>query len=951
MIEQIVTTNETTHSSSIVEAFAPGQKLGESRFTLKEKIFTSDIGVVWLADDSESGKEISLLFLPDSLLEDARALDDLRGQVKQNRQLIHPRVLRTHDFIEEPGWAAISSDAVEAETFASLLAKKDNGCFNVSEIKPRVTVICQTLDEAHRANLLHRDLSPNNILLTKTGDILIANFGISRIILDALDRARTGEKGGGHLAYVSPQQLDGEHPARWDDVYSLGMLIYVLLTGKSPFSPDDIVTQIRKSVPASITSRREELGIKGEPVPENWEKVVAACLSKHTPQRPKSAREVGVKLGAEITVLQTAVVPPAIQATPPPDLKKAAPERKESTPERREVVPDPNEELVEDILWKKAETQAVRPAPRVNPASPFAHLLEKIPEEPKERKFPVGKAVAAGLGCLIILLLLFVNKHGKPVQKTAVASPSPTQSVIQQNATPAVVKQPVATPQPVKPAPTGQVDTAKTPLPTASATPPAATQKVEEARKVYDRMKQERDAKAKLQQTTESDAALAQKALDAKLEAAATLKKATDDAATTRKQLEDAQAKAAADSDAAQKAAAEKTRIADEAKKATDQVINQIKDQQTALQKADAELPALQKDAADKQKAAADAVNAAKDAEAQLQLQELAVKEAESDAAPQNVLPEKANQAEPVPTAQPGMMSIGLTPIAPESTPNPIATAEQQMVDQIAKQKQPQPETTPFVSSVPVTYVPNPKSKIDKKMENSLGMKFAPVGDVLFCIWPTRLQDFQAFVDATGFKGNAWSQPGFKQGPDHPVVNVTWQDAIAFCKWLTDKEQKAGLLAPNQIYRLPTDLEWSKAVGLPDETGKTPEMRDMDVTDVYPWGKQWPPPQGAGNYTGEETGSDVAIKGYDDGYAWTSPVGSFNINKYGLYDMGGNVWQWCMDWWNGDQKMKVLRGASWYNGGLKLSLLSSCRLSAAPDITTDNYGFRCVIATETKSKR
>ncbi len=225
---------------------------------------------------------------------------------------------------------------------------------------------------------------------------------------------------------------------------------------------------------------------------------------------------------------------------------------------------------------------------------------------------------------------------------------------------------------------------------------------------------------------------------------------------------------------------------------------------------------------------------------------------------------------------------------------------------------------------------------------NSLGMKFAPVGDVDFCIWQTRVKDFEIFATTVHLKSTSWKGPGFKQGPDHPVVNVSWVEAMAFCKWLTDKEHKEGTLPANEFYRLPTDMEWSKAVGLPEESGKTPEMRDMGVPDVYPWGTAWPPPPGAGNYTGEETGSDVAIKGYDDGFAWTSPVGSFPPNKYGLYDMGGNVWQWCMDTWNNESKAKVLRGASWYNGALKLSLLSSCRVHAAPDSSTDNYGFRIV---------
>jgi formylglycine-generating enzyme required for sulfatase activity len=230
---------------------------------------------------------------------------------------------------------------------------------------------------------------------------------------------------------------------------------------------------------------------------------------------------------------------------------------------------------------------------------------------------------------------------------------------------------------------------------------------------------------------------------------------------------------------------------------------------------------------------------------------------------------------------------------------------------------------------------------------NSLGMKFVPVGDVDLAIYLVRVKDFEVFAKAVNLKSNSWKSPGFVQGPDHPVVNVTWIEAIAFCTWLTTVEHKDGTLPANQMYRLPTDLEWSKAVGLADETGKTPEARDMGVPEVYPWGAGWPPPPGAGNYTGEETGSDVAIKGYDDGYAWTSPVGAFKPNKYGLYDMGGNVWQWCMDNWNNESKAKVLRGASWYNGALKLSLLSSCRVHAAPDSSTDNYGFRLVRVTDT----
>lgn len=232
----------------------------------------------------------------------------------------------------------------------------------------------------------------------------------------------------------------------------------------------------------------------------------------------------------------------------------------------------------------------------------------------------------------------------------------------------------------------------------------------------------------------------------------------------------------------------------------------------------------------------------------------------------------------------------------------------------------------------------------DVAFVNSLGMKFVSVGDVQFSVWLTRHRDFEQFARATELKSNGWSDPGFRQGPDHPVVMVSWDQAVQFCQWLTERERRDGMIKPNQIYRLPTDAEWSAAVGLSAEKGNTPETRDMGVPNVYPWGTQWPPPPNAGNYTGQETQTEAAIRGYVDGFAWTSPVGSFPPNKVGLFDMGGNVWEWCLDSWSPESTEKVLRGGSWFNGDVPLSLLSSCRVHAAPESSMDYYGFRVVLA-------
>ena len=152
-------------------------------------------------------------------------------------------------------------------------------------------------------------------------------------------------------------------------------------------------------------------------------------------------------------------------------------------------------------------------------------------------------------------------------------------------------------------------------------------------------------------------------------------------------------------------------------------------------------------------------------------------------------------------------------------------------------------------------------------------------------------------------------------------------------------------------YRLPTDQEWSVAVGLDSEPGETPEEKDSKV-EVYPWGKQWPPTPGSGNYAGmeskigDEPSNWTVLEGYNDGYARTSPVGSFAAKKNGLFDIGGNVWQWCEDWYNPEKIYRVLRGASWDSRN-PIFLRSSSRDYITPDYRGSFVGFRCVLARET----
>jgi len=261
---------------------------------------------------------------------------------------------------------------------------------------------------------------------------------------------------------------------------------------------------------------------------------------------------------------------------------------------------------------------------------------------------------------------------------------------------------------------------------------------------------------------------------------------------------------------------------------------------------------------------------------------------------------------------------------------------------------------------------------------NQLGMRFVEAGTphVMVGVWETRVGDFKAFVAATSHDavsnnvfgwpaytvtgggvtpeykqdGGNWLDPHWMQNDQCPVVCISYYDAEEFCKWLTKIDAN---LPAGWRYRLPSDSEWSAA-----------------CPDKFQW-DNGRPPRAVGNYCGREA-MVAALKGYrndlaqDAGWAddWprTAPVGSFSPNRYGLYDMGGNVAEWCATFYQatmntrevlaqfpefnideGGQQLRVVRGASWSDWKIA-QLRADFHASEDPRVRNDYNGFRVVLA-------
>jgi tetratricopeptide (TPR) repeat protein len=178
--------------------------------------------------------------------------------------------------------------------------------------------------------------------------------------------------------------------------------------------------------------------------------------------------------------------------------------------------------------------------------------------------------------------------------------------------------------------------------------------------------------------------------------------------------------------------------------------------------------------------------------------------------------------------------------------------------------------------------------------------------------------EWKLYLKAEGLPD--WKQPSkdFEQNDEHPVVNVSWNDAKKFCEWLSKVTGKE--------WRLPTNSEWEAAVG----------------TTKYPWGDYYPPNWDDGNYAVAEDGKDDRAKVGVDGIKGTAPVGSFKMNVLGFYDLGGNVTEWMWDGLDEKAARRVIRGGGW---GLNPSFCPVAYHGRTLSGNRDgSYGFRVALS-------
>ncbi|UCG52062.1 MAG: protein kinase [Candidatus Latescibacterota bacterium] len=252
------------------------------QYKIVEKLGEGGMGEVYLAEDTELKRKVALKFLPDQYASDPEALARFKREAQTAAGLHHPNIVTVYEVGQHEGRPYIAMAYVEGEPLTDIISRKD---ITVDKAIDIASQICDGLNNAHGAGIVHRDIKPDNILVDKDGRVKILDFGLAK--LGGVSRI-TGELSTmGTIFYMSPEQTQGSELDRRSDLFSLGAVLYEMLAGRPPFAGEHTAAVIY-----SITNEEPKpLSQFYQRVPRAMEHVVSKALEKKPSDRYQSAAE------------------------------------------------------------------------------------------------------------------------------------------------------------------------------------------------------------------------------------------------------------------------------------------------------------------------------------------------------------------------------------------------------------------------------------------------------------------------------------------------------------------------------------------------------------------------------------------------------------------------------------------------------------------------------------
>jgi serine/threonine protein kinase/Tfp pilus assembly protein PilF len=254
------------------------------RYEVIEELGRGGMAKVYRVLDKNVQEDVSLKLLNPEIASDKEAIERFRNELKMARNIAHRNICRMYDLNEENGNFFITMEYISGEDLKSLIRRI--GQLSVGKAVSVAKQVCEGLVEAHKTGVVHRDLKPQNVMIDKEGNARIMDFGIARFL-----RAKGITDAGvmiGTPEYMSPEQVDGKEADQRSDIYSLGVIIYEMLTGKVPFEGDTPLSIALKHK-TEIPSDPKDMNAQ---IPEDLSRVILRCMEKDKQNRYQKIEEI-----------------------------------------------------------------------------------------------------------------------------------------------------------------------------------------------------------------------------------------------------------------------------------------------------------------------------------------------------------------------------------------------------------------------------------------------------------------------------------------------------------------------------------------------------------------------------------------------------------------------------------------------------------------------------------